>query len=135
LPNGDPFIPRSAAFKTSMPVQKDFCKDPEITALDSKIAAATKQSSVDVSGYIRDSLKRVITLMTQEKVNQVAFYLAKLTKHINNFLFKNHSPTCGGMNCQQHAAPSIVLCHSLMNWRSTLLGVEPGTTVRSNPGS
>jgi hypothetical protein len=45
-------------------VQKDFCKDPEITAIDIKIAAATKQSSVAVLGYIRDSLKRVITLMT-----------------------------------------------------------------------
>jgi RNase P/RNase MRP subunit p29 len=89
LPNGDPFIRRSAAFKTTLSVQKDFCKDPEITALDLKIAAATKQSSVDVSGYIRDSLKRVIILMTQENVNQVAFHLVELTKHIRNFVFEN----------------------------------------------
>jgi RNase P/RNase MRP subunit p29 len=81
LPNGDPFIPRSAAFKTTLLVQKVFCKDPEITALDLKIAAAPKQSSVSVSGYIRDSLKRVITLMAQEKVKQVAFHLVELTKH------------------------------------------------------
>jgi RNase P/RNase MRP subunit p29 len=87
--NGDLFIPRSAAFKTTLSVQKDFCKDPEITAIDMKIAAATKRSSVAVSGYIRDSLKRVITLMTQEKVKQVAFHLIELTKHISNCVFEN----------------------------------------------
>jgi RNase P/RNase MRP subunit p29 len=89
LPNGNPFIPRSAAFKTTLSVQKEFCKDPEITAIDIKIAAATKQSSVAVSGYIRDSLKRVITLMTQEKVKHVAFHLVELTKHISNCVFEN----------------------------------------------
>jgi hypothetical protein len=89
LPNGDPFIPRSPAFKTTLSVQKDFCKDPEITAIDMKIAAATKQSSVAVSGYIRDSLKRVITSITQEKVKQVAFHLVELTKHISNCMFEN----------------------------------------------
>jgi RNase P/RNase MRP subunit p29 len=70
-------------------VQKYFCKDPEITAIDLKIAATRKQSSVAVSGYIRDSLKRIITLMTQEKVKQVAFHLVELTKHIRNCVFEN----------------------------------------------
>jgi hypothetical protein len=88
LPNGDPFIPRSAAFKTTMSVQKDFCNDPEITAIDMKIAAATKQSLVSVSGYIRDSLRRVITLMAQEKAKQFAFHLVELTKHISNCVFE-----------------------------------------------
>jgi hypothetical protein len=88
LPNGDPFIPRSAAFKTTLLVKKDFCKDPEITALDLKIAAATKQSSVSVSGYNHDILKRVITLISQEKVKQVAFHLVELTKHISNCVFE-----------------------------------------------
>jgi RNase P/RNase MRP subunit p29 len=87
LPNGDLFIPRSAAFKTTLPIQKDFCKDPEITSIDLKIAAAAKKSSVAVSGYIRDSLKGVITLTTQEKVKQVTFHLVEFTKHISNCVF------------------------------------------------
>jgi RNase P/RNase MRP subunit p29 len=89
LPNDDPFIPRSAAFKTTLSVKRDFCQDPEITALDLKIAASTKQPSVTVLGYICDSLKRVITLMTQEKVKQVVFHLVELTKHIINSVFEN----------------------------------------------
>jgi hypothetical protein len=38
LPNGDPFIPRSADFKTNLSVQTYFYQDLGITTLDSKIA-------------------------------------------------------------------------------------------------
>jgi hypothetical protein len=89
LPNGDLFISRSSAFKTTLSVQKDFCKDPEIISLDFNITAATKQSSVAVSGYIRDSLKRVISLMKQSSFKQVTFHLVELTKQISNFVFEN----------------------------------------------